>query len=361
MSAIWQNDGDVWHLLSSAGFPDEAALHGLVEQAPHILPLAGLPKLVVVGSEVLLGGNWADLIAVEVTGRLAIIEIKLAKNAEARRAVVAQILTYAAYLRGMDPATLEHEILAPHLQKRGFDGLAAAVAANDQAGTFDATEFAAGLRESLLDGRFRLVLVLDDAPAELVRLTGYLEAVADKLLIDLVVVTSYETGGQQLVVPKRVDAERQTEPNTPMPEPVSRAAQAFEGKDAFGAAIPLAPQDQQPLLRRLVEWAIALEAEGLAKLWTVRGKANRFTLLPYIPGEDAGLGTIWNDKGAALSFWRSFFVRRPPSCLARIEALPGSPKIGQGTYTRDITESLLGELAEAYREAAQGLVDPHRP
>jgi hypothetical protein len=95
MSAIWQNDGTAWRLLSPAGFPDEAALHGLVEQAPHILPLAGLPQLVVVGREVFLGGNRADLIAVEATGRLAIIEIKLASNAEARRAVVTQILTYA--------------------------------------------------------------------------------------------------------------------------------------------------------------------------------------------------------------------------------------------------------------------------
>src|SRR5215211_692488 len=125
MTAIWQNDGTAWRLLSPAGFPDEAALHGLVEQAPHILPLAGVPQMVVVGREVLLGGNWADLIAIESTGRLAIIEIKLASNAEARRAVIAQILTYAAFLHGMDLTTLEQEILASHLQKRGFDGLAA--------------------------------------------------------------------------------------------------------------------------------------------------------------------------------------------------------------------------------------------
>jgi hypothetical protein len=362
MTAIWQNDGTAWRLLSPAGFPDEAALHGLVEHAPHILPLAGLPQMVVVGREVLLGGNWADLIAVEATGRLAIIEIKLARNAEARRAVVAQILTYAAFLRGMDLDALEREILAPHLQKRGFDGLAAAISASDQTGSFDATAFSAGLRESLQEGRFRLVLVLDDAPAELVRLTGYLEAVTDKLLIDLIVVTSYQVGGQQLVVPQRVDAERQLEhPTTPTQKPSTSTGQFILGHDAFAATIAESLPDQQSLLRRLVEWATQLEAEGLVTLGTYLGKANRSTLLPYVPGENAGLVTIWNDKGAALSFWRSVFERRAPASLARIEELPDAPKIGQGTYTRQIPESLLTELTAAYREAANGPIELREP
>src|SRR5947208_11899103 len=96
MTAIWRNDGSGWRALRPTGFPDEAALHRLVEEAPQMLPLAGTPRLVVVGREVQLGGGYADLLAVEPSGRLAVIEVKLARNAEARRAVVAQVLTYAA-------------------------------------------------------------------------------------------------------------------------------------------------------------------------------------------------------------------------------------------------------------------------
>ncbi len=48
MTAIWRNAGSGWRLLAPAGFPAEAALHTLVEQAPQILPLAGTPRLVVV-------------------------------------------------------------------------------------------------------------------------------------------------------------------------------------------------------------------------------------------------------------------------------------------------------------------------
>jgi hypothetical protein len=87
MTAIWQNDGAGWRLLAATGFPQEAALHQLVGGAPQLLPLAGAPRLVVLGSEVPLGSGYADLLAVEVTGRPVVIEVKLAQNAEARRAV----------------------------------------------------------------------------------------------------------------------------------------------------------------------------------------------------------------------------------------------------------------------------------
>ena len=65
-----------------------------------MLPLAGAPRLVMLGREVPLGTGYADLLAVERSGRLVLIEVKLARNAEARRAVVAQILAYAAFLGG---------------------------------------------------------------------------------------------------------------------------------------------------------------------------------------------------------------------------------------------------------------------
>ena len=63
------------------GFADEKALHQLVEEAPQMMPLAGAPRLVVVGSEVQLGTGFADLVAIEPNGRPVVIEIKLSKNA----------------------------------------------------------------------------------------------------------------------------------------------------------------------------------------------------------------------------------------------------------------------------------------
>jgi hypothetical protein len=201
VTAIWHQGEQGWAVLQPVGFPDEAALHGLIADAPQVLPLAGSPRLVVLGSEVRVASGSADLLAVEPSGRLAIIEVKLARNAEARRAVVAQILTYAAYLRGTSRESLEHELLASHLQKRQYGGVFEAVEQNTQDGSVQAETFLPALDQSLATGGFRLVLVLDEAPAELVRLVGYLETVAPELTIDLVTVSKYSVEGAAVLVP----------------------------------------------------------------------------------------------------------------------------------------------------------------
>lgn len=59
-------------MLEPVAYPAEAALHDLVQEAPQMLPLAGSPRLTVLGREVRLGTGSADLLAVESTGRRAV-------------------------------------------------------------------------------------------------------------------------------------------------------------------------------------------------------------------------------------------------------------------------------------------------
>jgi hypothetical protein len=164
-----------------------------------MLPLAGSPRLTVLGREVRLGAGYADLIAVESSGRLVIIEVKLAVNAESRRAVVAQVLSYAGYLQGLNPDQLESQVLARHLPPGGT--VLAAVEADDQQHTLDPAAFRDGLGRTLAEGSFRLVIVLDSAPDELVQVIGYLQSVSEKIDIDLVTMTAYEVNGSQVLVP----------------------------------------------------------------------------------------------------------------------------------------------------------------
>jgi hypothetical protein len=357
MTAIWQNNGSGWRLLASTSFPDEAALHRLVEQAPQVLPLAGAPSLVVVGSEVQLGNGYADLIAVEPSGRLVVLEIKLSRNSEARRAVVAQALTYAAYLQGQTLAEVEENILRRHLLQRGYTGLAGAVAANIQDGAFDITLFARNIEESIGQGRFRLVFVLDSAPEELVRLVAYLQSLTDLLVIDLITMASYSVGDSQILVPQRVEAERKSkvvERSSPSPL-LSTETGLIDGSDAFSATIASANPEHQQRLQRLVDWARSMEREGLVRLKSYQGRG-RWTLLPWLLTENAGLVTIWNANGASLSVWRSVFERRAPVSLPRVEQRIHPASLGQGSTVTNITEELLEALTKAYREAVTGKI-----
>lgn len=349
MTAIWRNDGSGWRMLAPTGYPEERALHSLVEEAPQMLPLAGGDRLTVVGREVLLGNGKADLIAVEPSGRIAVIEVKLASNAEARRAVIAQILTYAAYLRGLSIETLEGSVLVNHLVDRQFQTLAEAVAADDQEGSFDRGAFTTGLTDSLQAGAFRLVLVLDEAPDELVQLVGYLEAVAPVLTIDLITVASYDIGGSQVLVPQRVDPERVRPIGPPKRPPTGEATR---GADKFRAAIDEAPEDARELLHRMCNWAVALEREGLARLISYEGVSGVWSLLPHITTDEAGLVTIYNQNGGHLALHRTVFERRAPRTMERVEVIIAPARIGRGTYAPEITEELLDALTAAYREAA---------
>jgi hypothetical protein len=350
VTALWSNHGAGWTLLEPSPFDAEASLHSLVEDAPHVLPLSGTPRLAILGREVPLGSGYADLLAVETSGRLALVEVKLAKNAEARRAVVAQVLAYAAFLHGLDVEALERDVLGPRLRGRGFESVQAAAAAVDQEGAFDAVDFQRGLEESLASGTFRLVLVLDEAPAELVRLVGFLEHVGGELVIDLVTVSSYRIGGAQVLVPQRVEPDRAAR-EVRRPESAVRKGSGYEadGADDFVAGIDGASAEHQPQLRRLADWAMSLEREGLVRLTTYHGKG-RLTLLPRVVADDAGLVTIWNDNGPYLSLWRSVFERRAPQSIERVEELTGT-RIGAGNTTRDLRGEVLDALTDAYREA----------
>lgn len=352
MGAIWRRQEDDWQRLSPSGFPSEEKLHDLVEGAPGLLPLSGNPSVAVLGREVSVGPGYADLIAVEPDGRLAIIEIKLRRNSEARRAVVAQILTYAAYLKGSAVADLE-SLLRSHLDKAGAESVLDLVRASDQGAEIEAAEFREGLAESLVAGAFRLVLVLDEAPSELVQLVGYLESISSGIVIDLITVSAYVAGDEQLLVPQRVDPEFPVEQG-PLLE--SRSARRptkprreVDGASAFEEAIDRADPDDRDELRRLVAWARQLETGELAVLRTVFGEG-RTILTVWVKGEKAGLVSIGSDGGPHLSLWRSVFVRLAWGSIGAVEELIGEP-VGQGSTVRKPSDELLSLLAEAYGDA----------
>lgn len=352
MAAIWQNDSGKWTLVAPTDFIDEDALHSRVEEAPELLPLAGNPDLFIAGREVYLGNGKADLIAVEASGRPVVIEVKLARNPEARRAVVAQILTYAAYLRGLSIERLEGEVLQEHLAKRGHATLTDLVAGNDQTGSFDKEQFEAGLARSLQEGRFRLVLVLDGVPDELMRLVGYLALIAEKVLIDLVTVSYYSIGGRQILVPQRVDPEYQSPqlPSWAADTPV--ANRITDGVADFEAAIDEAPAEHRQSLTTLLNWARSLERLSNVRLQTYRGKNGSVSLLPRLRPENVGLVTLYRDnQGGSVQFFRGVFERHAEHSIAQVENVLGT-QLKQGNMTRAITPALLDAMTAAYEEAA---------
>jgi hypothetical protein len=206
--------------------------------------------------------------------------------------VVSQILAYGAYLYGLTLETIERDILGQELRRRGHDNLVGALSAHNQTGSLQPDDFALALADNLASGSFRLVLVLDQAPDELVRLVGYLEAVTEGLVIDLITVSRYEVDGQRVMVPQRVDPERWSGLEA-RPGPASTGAQGYldrsiEGIDTFVAGVS---EKERPTPQMLVAWAVELQREGVARLATWHGKQGK-NVLVWLLGKDVGLTHI---------------------------------------------------------------------
>jgi hypothetical protein len=276
--------------------------------------------------------------------------VKLADNAESRRAVVAQVLSYAGYLQGLDPDQLESDILARH--PGAAVSVLAAVEADDQQHAVDPSAFRDGLARSLAEGSFRLVIVLDSVPDELVQVVGYLQSITEKIDIDLVTVTAYDVGGSQVLVPQRIEPARRVRELSDAQVDARQSGTLYPGSAEFRAAIAFAPASLRESLDRLADWADALEREGLVKLASFRGRKGITTLLPRLAVDDAGLVSIASDnRSAYMQFWRSVFERRAPQSIAPVQAACGA-ELRQGNATHSFPEPLLQAITLAYREAA---------
>jgi hypothetical protein len=350
VTAIWGTDPNGgWLPLAPTAYLAEAELHNLVHDAPQMLPLAGTPQLTVLGREVRLGNGYADLLAVESTGRLVVIEVKLSTNAESRRAVVAQVLTYAGYLQGLDLAQLESQILREKLGAAG--SVLGAVQADERQDVVDPAAFHDGISRSLADGSFRLVIVLDSAPDELIQVVGYLQMVTDKIDIDLVTVTAYEVGSSRVLVPQRIEPARRAREMSDAAVNARQSGTQVYGSHDFRSAIDQAPPAFRDDLARLTDWAESLEAEGVARLATRSGTSGITSLKPVLHSGGVALVIISCDaKSSSMQFWRSVFERRAPEAIPAVEAALGT-KITQGNATRAFTEELLTALTDAYRQA----------
>ena len=254
-----------------------------------------------------------------------------------------------ANLHGTTREQLEDRF-RPNLKRRGYETLVDAVRSiQDEA--LDPDEFMTALDEHLQEGRFRLVFVLDEVPTELMTLVAYLEHVTDKLMIDLVAVNSFDVDGTSVVLPQRVTPEQHEV--TVEQKRRGRSGTLHPGSQRFEESISQAPPESHESLHRLLHWARSLEKRGFVRLATNEGKgARRFTLLPRLVAENAGLVTIWNDRGAYIQFWRSIFDKKAPQLVDRIAELAGT-RVGQENTTRNTSEELLAALTEAYEHAAR--------
>jgi hypothetical protein len=174
-------DGD--RLVARSRLPAEANLHDALAMNPQLLPLAdlGLGRSVVVGREASLASGYADLVLLDESGQLCLVEVKKKGNPDTRE-VIAQLLDYAANLWGKTVGEFWATVVSPYLRTLGQyppPSLAEFVAASfppaAETGPNEGVDrLIHNLESTLQQGTFVLVVAAEQIPAGVERALQYL-------------------------------------------------------------------------------------------------------------------------------------------------------------------------------------------
>ncbi len=192
--------------VGESSVPTEAVLHDVLRRNPELVPSTdlGFGRMVTIGFETNLVSGAADLILVDSSGRLCLVEVKKEGNTDTRR-VVAQLMDYAAALWGMTLEQFEHDVLRPRLGDNDPRSLREFVIGELLNGSEEVDEEADqvldALSETLRSGDFALVVAAPNIPEGVQRVIEYLNARAMNIYG---LEVSYFEGGIEAFVPRIV-------------------------------------------------------------------------------------------------------------------------------------------------------------
>jgi hypothetical protein len=168
-------------VVSESSVPTEAELHHTLMEHPELVPATdlGLGVMIAAGFEVSLVSGSADLVLLDDSGQLCVVEVKKEGNSDTRR-VIAQLLDYAGALWGLPLEEFERRVLRSALASDDRRTLEEFVrdeligeSEDPQQATTNTCE---ALAETLRSGDFVLVVAAPSIPPGVERQIEYLNA-----------------------------------------------------------------------------------------------------------------------------------------------------------------------------------------
>jgi len=216
MKILIQDENGVREL--EEGYASEEELQVFLREHSELIPVddieLGTPPLLCIGWEVGVASGSQDLLYVDQTGLLTVVETKLKRNQEARRAVVGQILEYASYACAWTAGEVEaraHKFFSSKEcpeEYRGFTFEQALRHFLDKTDShalegFSYPNFLDGIKANLEQGRIRLVIAIDEPPPSLLRTVEFVNHYSDHFEMYLIQLKRFHDVGtrQNIFVP----------------------------------------------------------------------------------------------------------------------------------------------------------------
>jgi len=252
----------------------EDALQTLLEKHPNVLPGRQMdpegddpPRFVLLCREMPSGGGSLDHLLVDQRAMLTLVETKLIQNSDARRAVIGQILEYAANAAdswGNGQARAK-AIEFWSKRERNIDEIIC-----DKLGQEDVEAFWNKVEEELQEGRIRLIIAADELRVEVRRVIEYLNTEMKRVKIFGLELRCYGKESDRLVLVPTLFGSTQAikGPSDTTLWTVERLRSAYDN---------LPNRDMGERLRRVLGWAVEqhcfLEARAKYPVFGLRGRS----------------------------------------------------------------------------------------
>ncbi len=326
--------------IESSKFKEEAVLQTYLEEYPDLLPLDEIEDnpapLVTIGREVSVPSGAIDLLLVDTSGVLTIVETKLAKNPEVRREVIGQIIEYASFVSRWDAQQVERQATEYFRSKKRAEaslyGVLAELAKGGNAEVPpDEATLRAAIEKNLREGNIRLIIAVDDLVESLRSTVTFLNSFStfDLLILQLRDFELAPTG--RIFIPSVFGYARPPKPPPPTPWDKNRfLKQASEKAPA-----------SVPIFERLIEF---VESEDEI-VWGKGASVGTFRCVFTAPN-GAQVTAFWamaNGK-IELGFWKwpeelNEAKRAYREGLGRVEGMP--PEAVQTDTWKDVNVTFL--------------------
>ena len=291
-------------------------------------------------------GRSIDLLGLDATGRLVVIELKRGETGEH---MDLQAIRYAAMVSTL---TLQQAIDAhqAYLTRREIEE--------------DAEERITDHLENNEKARFnserpRIILASEGFSTELTTCALWLNE--KDLNITCIRLKPHRSGSELLLetsqiipLPEAQDYLVRVRERKEDAKEKQSSGGFIEGGKVFAEKIKTAPSPLQPILEKIYDWAIGLEQDDLAVLYTHRHN-DRFTLAVALnTGHSPSLVAV-NTQRSSMRFRPGYWKRYCPDSVLRADALVGQRlsrlNSSFGIRLEEVDDELLDILREAYREA----------
>lgn len=262
----------------------EDALHKVIEKQPNVLPGRQMdpgsdnpPRFVLLCHEIPSGGGSLDLLLVDQRGVLTLVEAKLIANSEARRAVIGQIIEYAASaVESWGNGRARAKAVEFWSKRRqDLDDLLCKEFGWDPEDLEEVEAFWLKVEENLQQGQIRLIIAADELRSEVRRMIEYLNGEMRRARIYGVELRRYgKEAGFEVLVPTLVGQMQATEALKPPPEVTLWSVERLQG-----AYDNLEDATLRQRLQRVLDWAqdrgVFLEARAQNPTFGLRGRSGR--------------------------------------------------------------------------------------